>query len=176
MKKNINLIFLLLISCVLISCGYSTKSLLPAHLRSVHVEAFKNKIIYTTDGKRNLYFPLLEVDIHNAVIDRFLFDGNVKIGKSDTSSMTLTGELVKYYRSDLRKTDNDDVEEYRVHVVVNMELFDNVKDEIIWRENGFTGEATYFIRGPLTTTEDSAIREAVTDLARRIIERTIENW
>jgi len=155
MKKNITLIILLLIGCVFGSCGYSTKSLLPSHLRTVYVEAFENKIVYTKDGKRNLYFPLLEVKIRDAVIDRFLFDGNVKIGKSDTSSMTLTGELVKYYRSDLRKTDNDDVEEYRVHVVINMELFDNVKDETIWQESGFTGEATYFIRGPLTTTEDS---------------------
>ncbi len=157
-------------------CGYTTKSALPPHLKTIHVEAFRNKISYTTDKARNVYFPLMEVDIRNAVIDRFLFDGNLRIADADTANLLLKGELVKYERSPLRYTDNHDVEEYRVQISVNLVLWDRAHDEIFWEENGFVGEATYFLTGSSASTESAAVAKATTDLSRRIVERTIEDW
>ena len=46
----------------------------------------------------------------------------------------------------------------------------------MWEEKGFIGDATYFTSGTLAKTEDTALDEAVDDLARRIVERTIEWW
>lgn len=163
--------------CVFISgCGYTTKSLLPANLKTIYVETFKNSISYASANRRNLYLPLLEVDARNAIINRFLFDGNLKIADADAADLVLKGELKGYNRSALRLTDNDDVEEYRVHVVVSLELWDTKKGVSLWTEPGFTGEATYFVTGSLASTETSAVNAAITDLARRIVERTIEDW
>jgi len=165
------------VSCALFSgCGYTTSSTLPGNIKTIHVEPFKNSIDYATGTKRNVYLPLLEVDARNAVIDRFLFNGSLKIAEPHLADLILKGELVNYQRSALRYTDNDDVQEYRVHVIVNFELINTRNEEGSWTEPGFAGEATYFVTGPLATTEESAVDAAVADLARRIVERTIEDW
>ncbi|HOY08926.1 MAG TPA: LPS assembly lipoprotein LptE [Candidatus Omnitrophota bacterium] len=157
-------------------CGYTTQSALPARLKTIFVEPFINSIDYTADGDRQIYFPLLEVKVRNAVIDRFLFDGNLRVTEKDQADLVLSGELVRYERYALRYTDNDDVQEYRVHVIVNLVMKDRRHNEVLWEESGFAGEATYFVSGALATTESSALEEATVDLARRVVERTIENW
>jgi len=157
-------------------CGYTTKSTLPKSIKTIHVEAFKNSINYTAGSGRNVYFPLLEVKARNAVVDRFLFDGNLKIAKPQGADLILKGELKKYERTGLRYTDSDDVQEYRVHITVSFELWNSQKEEMSWTEPDFVGEATYFVTGPSVTSEESAVEKATVDLARRIVERTIEDW
>lgn len=174
MKKL--LVVLFLASFVFLSgCGYTTKSTLPKSIKTIHVDRFKNSIDFTAGTGRNLYLPLLEIDTRNAVIDRFLFDGNLKIAEMDLANLILKGELVSFSRSALRYTDDDDVEEYRVHITVSFELF-NVKNEASSWTESIVGEATYFVTGPLVTSEDDAVKEATVDLARRIVERIIEDW
>ncbi len=157
-------------------CGYTTKSILPKSIKTIYIEPFKNNINFTTGTGRNIYLPLLEIDVRNAVIDRFLFDGNLKIAKPEVANLILKGELNNYERSGLRYTDDDDVEEYRVHITFSFEMYNANNDEVSWTEPGFVGEATYFVSGPLATAEESAIDAAIVDLARRIVERTIEDW
>jgi hypothetical protein len=176
MKKILSLTLLILTMTLSLSCGYSTKSALPARFRTVYIEDFKNKISFTTEQARNIYIPLLEVTVRDAVVDRFLFDGNLRIAKPETADLVLKGELVQYQRDALRYTDDDDVEEYRVQIIVNLILLDTKLGEPLWTENGFGGEATYFVSGPLAGTEENAVQEATVDLAKRIVERAIENW
>jgi len=163
--------------CVYVAgCGYTTKSSLPPRHKTIHVEKFANKIDFTAANQRNLYFPLLEVDVKNAVIDRFLFDGNLRIADADLANLILKGDLVGYHRSPLRYTDDDDVLEYRIQISVNLKMIEVGAEEPFWTENGFVGEAEYFVSGALAKTESVVVKEAIKDLARRIVERTIENW
>lgn len=177
MMKRLKLCFFYFALCAVISgCGYTTKSTLPKNIKTIYIEPFKNSIDFTTGTRRNVYLPLLEVDTRNAVVDRFLFDGNLSIAKPEEANLILKGELKDYQRSGLRFTDNDDVEEYRVHITVSLELWDTKNEKVSWAEPSFVGEATYFVIGPQVTSEDSAVDEAITDLARRIVERTVEDW
>lgn len=180
-KKTASFCFLFLVcglwSMVCFSgCGYTTKSTLPKSIQTIRVEPFKNSINYTEGSGRNIYFPLLEVKSRNAVIDRFLFDGNLKVVELPQANLILKGELKNYQRTALRYTDDDDVQEYRVHVIVSFELTDARSGEISWTEPNFVGEATYFVTGPSARSEEAAVDDAILDLARRIVERTIENW
>ncbi len=43
-------------------------------------------------------------------------------------------------------------------------------------EPSFSGEATYFTVGAQAKSESAALEDALTDLARRVVERVIENW
>lgn len=160
----------------LAGCGYTTKSTLPANIKTIRIEPFKNNIDFTAEGARNIYLPLLEVKARNEVVKRFLYDGNLKVVDTPNADLVLNGELIQYHRGGLRYTDNDDVQEYRVQVIVSFELTNAHHEEVSWSEPGFTGESTYFVTGALATTEESAVSEAILDLARRIVERTIENW
>lgn len=173
--KKILPLLCLTVVCIVTGCGYTTSSALPPRLKTIYIQPFKNSISYTKTGERNVYFPLLEVKAHNKVVDRFLFDGNLKVVESENADLILKGDLVEYRRSALRYTDND-VEEYRVQIITKLELYDVDKQEPMWKQDNFVGEADYFISGAQATTEDSAVEDAVTDLARRIVERTIENW
>lgn len=174
MRRN----FLILLAAAFLAagCGYSTRSLLPAHLKTLHIEPIKNEIDFTVEGQRSLYIPLLEVKLRNAIIDRYQFDGNLRIAEADSADLVLKAELREYHRAELRATDSDETEEYRIYIVIDMSLHDTRDNELRWEEKGFTGEATFFTTGPRVTSEDSAINEAIEDLARRIVERTIEDW
>ncbi|MBF0384529.1 MAG: hypothetical protein HQL27_01530 [Candidatus Omnitrophica bacterium] len=159
-----------------IGCGYTTKSNLSGSLRTVYVDSFENKVDFTSDGNRNIYLPLLEVKLRNEVISRYQFDGNLRVGPEAEADLVLKGSLKNYEREGLRYTDNDDVEEYLVRVTADLELKDNRNGNVLWTETNFAGEKSYFVTGVKATSEETAISGAITDLARRIVERTIENW
>ncbi len=167
--------WLVLSAALLAGCGYSTGSLLPSKFRIISVEPFKNKVTYA-QSRSSTYIPLLEVKVRDAIANRFLFDGHLRIGDSQTADLILRGELIGLERQELRITDNDDVQEFRVNIIVDLSLWDPVEQKEVWREPSFAGEATYFVSGPLAKSESTAVAEAVEDLARRAVERTLEDW
>ena len=177
MKKLLTLAVFWILACSQMSCGYSTHSAMPGHFKTIYVEPFKNNVSYTTEGGRNLYLPQLELKVKNAIVSRYLFDGNLRISKKpEDADVILKGELVSYNRGGLRYSDDDNVEEYRVQIFVNVQLLDTKDQTAVWQENGMVGEATYFVTGAQASSETLAVDKAVTDLARRVIERTIQDW
>ena len=162
------------VALVLPACGYSARSSLPSNIKTISVLPFANKIDFQS-GKPNVYVPLLEVKAHDAVVNQFLFDGNLRIAKEQSGDLVLKGELISYNRGALRYTDNNDVQEYRITVTVSLTMFDD-QGQVLWSEPSFSGEASYFLTGPTATSEAGAVESAVEDLAKRIVERTVEDW
>lgn len=161
-------------------CGYTTKSLLPANYRTIHVDNFKNAIKITAEQSNERmyrgYRPGMEITITKAVIDKYLMDGNLRIASSEAADLVLTAELIDFNRGGIRYDNNDNVEEYRIELVVNMELTEAKTGKTVWKEPGFAGETTYRTSGSLAMSESAAIDAAIVDLARRIVERTVEAW
>lgn len=161
-------------------CGYTTRSLLPTNFKSIYVDNFKDSIKISAE-QSNLrmyrgYRPGMEIDLTKAVIDRFLFDGNLKITQESNADLIIKAELVDFQRNALMYDANDNVEEYRIKLFVNMELYDAKTGAVVWQEKSFAGETTYRTSGSLAKNEDTAVRDAISDLARRIVERTVEAW
>jgi hypothetical protein len=158
-------------------CGYTTRSLIASKYRTVHITPFYSSIDITQEsdvGNRyRIYRPGLETDITKTLTNKFLFDGNVRPGDADTSDLELKGELVEFRRDPLRYKTNDDVEEYRLNLVVNISLWDKKENKLLWEEKGFTGDTSYF---PAQNSENAAIKVALDDLARRIVARVVEEW
>ena len=165
---------------VIAGCGYTTRSLISSKFRTIHIAPFLNKTDITNESytadKYKIYRPFLETDITRAVVNKFLFDGNLKPIDAESADLLLKGELVDYRRDSLRYTDSEDVSEYRINIAVNISLWDNRENKLIWEEHGYTGDITYFITGPLAKSEAVAMNDAINDLARRIVERTVEQW
>ena len=160
---------------VLAGCGYSTGSLLPSKYRTISIEPFKNKVSFE-QSHSSTYMPLLEVKARDAIAGRFLFDGHLRIGDAQTADLVLKGELIGLERQELRMTDNQDVQEFRINIIMDLTLWDPVDQKEVWHEPGFVGEATYFVSGPLAKSESAAVADALDDLARRAVERTLEDW
>ena len=161
-------------------CGYTTGSLLPPRLKTIHVENFINKIDVSKESSDRYAYEIyrsgLESDITSAVIEQFIFDGNLSIMDMESANLILTGSLINYAKEALRYDKFDNVEEYRMRVTVNMELKDTSTGEILWKEHGFSGESTYRTGGTLAKSEDDAVKDTVQDLAERIVEKTTEGW
>ncbi|MFA6349334.1 MAG: LptE family protein [Candidatus Omnitrophota bacterium] len=183
-KNNLRISFFILLSVTLTTiygCGYSTHSAFVSQYRTIYVEPFVNNVDFTHEkyiaNKYRTYKPLLETDVTRAVVDRYLFDGNLKPVLKENARLILKGEVTQFRRDALRyESDNETVSEYRVNIVVNMSLRDVQEDKILWKENGFTGDTTYFTSGSTAKSDDQATQDAITDLARRIVERSVEAW
>ncbi len=157
-------------------CGYTTGSLLPSNYRKIAIQPFQNKVAYVDENNSGLYVPLLETKVRTAIIDRFLFDGNLHITEPDKADLVLSGDLIGIAQDDLRQDVNQNVQEYRIRIIVSLVLTDTATGKVLWKEPSFTGETTYFLTGTQAQTQSAAIDAALTDLATRVVERTVENW
>ncbi|MDP3786429.1 MAG: LPS assembly lipoprotein LptE [Candidatus Omnitrophota bacterium] len=173
------------ISAVLFSgCSYSMRSLAYEKSTKIYIKPFENKVDlnireeYSDRNPYRLYRPGMETKITDAVINRFLLDGYLKVVSSEAQAdLVLKGELTNYEKQPLRYNEaTKDVEEYRANIIVNMTLIDLKKDKAVWTENGFVGYTEFALVGPKAISEDAAINDAIGDLARRVVERTVEDW
>ncbi len=192
MKKRINPFLLLAAICFLLTtaltgCGYSTRSMLSGKYRTIYITPFLNKVDITQEAysanKYRIYRPMLETDITKKVINRYLFDGNLKPVKEDQADLVLKGELIEYRKDPLSYTSgSDEITEYRINIYVNLSLWDQKENKLVWEEKNFNGNYSFFTSAAPAnvskgnTSEDSAVINAVEDLARRIVERTVEQW
>ncbi|MBI3312037.1 MAG: hypothetical protein HYZ88_00735 [Candidatus Omnitrophica bacterium] len=179
-----NKLFLLAIcsalSALFSGCGYSTSRLLPSSYQSIYVEPFQNEIPITeVPGERTgLYtsVPELEEKITQGVLDRFLFDGNLRVTTNpETADLRLTGKLVDFYRQAIRRQDDDTVEEYRLNLTASLTLRDR-NDKLLLQEPNFVADTTYFVSGSLARSETAAVSDLVIDFSRRVVEWVIEYW
>lgn len=178
--KYIIPLFLIGLIFVASGCGYTTSSLLPEGMDSIHVDNFVNKIdpsMEVSDRRATYsYRPGLEISITRAVIDGFIFDRHLDPVSEKDAALLLEGELTDLRQFPLSFDKGDSVDAMRVEVIVNLKLYDNKTGKIMWVENGFMGQHSYSLSGPNAETEAEAIKEAVKDLAQRIVERTVEAW
>ena len=170
----------LAVSFLLTGCGYTTRSLLPSDIKTIRVNNIKNEIKVTAE-QSNLrmyrgYRPGMEIDLTRVIMNKFLLDGTLKIANESSADLILNTDLIDFKRDALRYDANNNVEEYRLKMIVNMELLNAKTGNMIWTEKGFAGETTYNTTGPLAKTDTAAVNDAIDDLARRIVERTVEAW
>ena len=178
MKKI--LMVLAVLTLAVSGCGYTTKSLLPSNYKTIYVENFKNDIKITAEQSNERmyrgYRPGMEIKITKAVIDKYLMDGNLRIDYPQSADLILSAKLIDFNRGGIVYDSSDNVMEYRIKLVVSMELTENRTGKTVWTEPGFAGETTYRTSGTLEMSENAAIDAAIEDLARRIVERTVEAW
>ena len=176
------LCLLLTAFCLLVlhGCGYTTRPGLPSYLRTVYVKPFSNQIDITRLSSGDERFPIyrhqMEVDLTNAVINRYQFTGLLRSARVETADCRLEGDLIAFRRDPLRYNTSQQVEEWRLNIVVNLRFYDQKKSEVLWEEQSFTGDTTYFALGAKTESESAALTRAITDLAKRIVERSVEVW
>ncbi len=191
MKKRNNLFLFLTTACFLLTialtgCGYTTRSMLSGKYNTIYVAPFLNKVDITQEtfsaNKYRIYRPMLETDITKKAIDRYLFDGNLKPAKEAAADLVLKGELIEYRKDPLSYTaSTENVTEYRINIFVNLSLWDTQENKLLWQENNFNGNYAYFTAdnansASIQVPEATAVNNAIEDLARRIVERTVEQW
>ncbi len=160
-------------------CGYTTKTVLPGNIKTIHVPPVKNAIDLSGEISDKDRFrvtrPGVEVDITNAVINRFIFDGNLKVVSREKADAVLEAKLVDYRRDPLRYSEGDDIQEYRLSLTIDATVYLTNGRKVLWHER-LTGDTSFFLSGARALSEDEAVVKAVEDLARRVVNKTIESW
>jgi len=179
MKKAV--VFIILALLVVSGCGYTTKTLLGDHLKSIYIAPFDSKIDITKESEYRdhyrIYRPGLEREFREIVKDRFVFDGTLKVvNTEDEADSILVCNIIDFRKEPLQYTDSKTVDEYRLKIIVDMKFTDLVENRVLVNEKELSGEATYTLSGAFAGSESSAQTTAVTDLARRMVERVVENW
>jgi len=171
LKVNILLFCILQIALYSIAgCGYTTGSLLPERLKTIAIPIFKNSI--SPDSLAYEYHPGLEADVTRETIDRFLFDGTLKVVDDKDADLILRGELIDYIRDPLTYAhDSKTVTEYRLSLVVNATCYDTTEGDFRWKQK-IIGKWNYFV----DVDETVALGLALDDLAKNIVDRTIKDW
>ncbi len=169
-----------LLFTVFSGCGYTTRSMISNEFKTIYIQPFVNKIDFTKEtdvaSKYKVYYQHLELEVTKAVINKYIFDGNLKSVDKQFADLILKGEIIDFRKDPLRYSADDDVEEYRLNIVANISLWNTKENKLVWEENGFTGDVSYFVTGPLAVPESTAVSNAIKDFARRVVERTVEQW
>ncbi|MBI4388493.1 MAG: LptE family protein [Candidatus Omnitrophica bacterium] len=174
MKKVSQLILTTLLFSLIAGCGYTQKVVLPGGIRTIYVETFKNAI---PAERIFAYRSGLEIDLTNAVIKRFNFDGNVRIVKDKSKAdAKLVGAIISYDQEAIRYTTLDRPQELRLHLVVDVKLINLKTGELMWHEANFSGSTLFEPNDEQGLRRVSAASDAVQDLARNIVDRTVEDW
>lgn len=169
----------LLLLC-LAGCGYSATRLLPVEYQSIYIEPMQNRIPISTEMSERTGFisnlPELEENVTQGIIERFLFDGNLRVTSSpEAADLILSGQLTNFYRQALRRLDDDTVEEYRLNLVASLTLRDR-SGKLVLEEPSLIGDSTYFILGASSRSESAAVDDLAEDFSRRVVEWVIEYW
>lgn len=182
MKKIVCFLATIFVLCTLVysGCGYTTRAYIGPY-QKIYVAPFRNRIDIANAkseySRYMTYYPLLESTITQAVVNRFIFDGSLKITREEDADAVLKGELVSYERGAMRYAENnEDVTQYRVTLVVNIGLYNADTGAQIWQKNNLAGDSNYYTTGSQAKSEKSALDDAVSDLARRVVEEFVEAW
>ena len=167
--------------CVLMAgCGYSTRPGLPSNFRTVYIKPLLNKIDLTELGNDYQPFPIyrpgMETTLTSAIVSRFQFTGLLRPSSPGQADTRIEGELMEFRRDPLRFNASQQVEEWRLNVVANVRFYDQRNNALIWEEERMTGDTTYFALGTKAEGESAALDRAIQDFARRVVERSVENW
>jgi hypothetical protein len=181
MKRFLVLLCGLWAIVALAGCGYTTRAFVAkTGYQTVYVTPFVNKVDTTSElseGRRfRAYYPLLENRLTNAVVERFISDGNLRSTKEPEADVVLRGELVSYSRDTLRSATDETPEEVRLTIFVNIVFEDRKTGKIIFEKRDFAGDTSYYTTGQYVKSESQAVEDAVRDLARRIVESIVEAW
>lgn len=152
---------------IMTGCGYTMKAAPPHGIKTIYVATFKNETMSE---------PTLEIDLTNSVIHRFIFDGTLRVTREENADAVLKGKLIKLVREPLRYTSAEEISEYRLVLTVDLALWDRRTQTPIWEDKNFVGDITFSTTGPRTKSEEKAIGDAMTELARRIVDRVVEEW
>lgn len=181
-KKTQVMLFCFLLSAFC-GCGYTTHAVNKGPYKTICIDQFTNKVDILSENNTSLsqrfrtYHPMMETDMHTAVVNRFMFDGGFRIVDKNEADLILKGDLIDYIRDVVRYENNQqDVAEYRISLVMHLTLYKKGQDTPLWDEPHFIGDATYFTSGSQAKTESQALNDAITDLSRRVIERCVDNW
>ena len=171
MKMPIRYFFFLAAMLGIAGCGYhlaGTGSSLPSHIHTIAIPVFTNSSSE----------PEIERELTRSVRDSFIRDGRLKVANKNRADLVMKGKLTYYNLRAVSFSSSDVATEYWVELRVDIDVFDQVKNETFLKQNLFT-------KWDYTSSEDvansetarlAALDEAYRELGNRLVSLVIEQF
>lgn len=158
---------LLLVVALAAACGYSFRSPVPAHLKSVYVPTFDNE---------TREFQITQ-QLTEQVINEFLNESSLEIAAdAESADLVIFGTVLDYEEEALSyepgRQANPDVFTRRVMLTVDIRLEDQVEEETLWSNASLRewGEFSEEEGETFQTGIDRAIEKITETILRNVVE------
>ena len=151
-----------LIGTLAVCCGYSTRSLLPSHLRTIGFEQVDNLTLQPelTD--------LFDAGLH----DEFTRDRSLRVTTLEDADVVLRIQLVSYSKEADSYTGDQRISSYRLSAAAALSAQDKVRGEPLY--SGSISAQIPF--DPNTATEEDMSRPLMTKLAKEAVRVLLLAW
>ncbi len=152
-------------------CGYQLASMgssLPAHVHTIAIPVFSNSSSE----------PAIERELSRSVRESFIRDGRLKVANVNRADLVMKGKLTYYNLRAVSFSTSDVATEYWVELRVDIDVFDQVKNEVFLKQNLFT-------KWDFTSSEDvansesarlAALDDAYRELGNRLVSLVIDKF
>lgn len=148
-------------------CGYTTRELYPADVRSVGVPIFANRTFYRG----------LERDVTEALIKEIELRTPYKVARAAITDTELTGTIVDVRQKMIsRRRPGNLPQEIEVSLVVDWTWKNQRSGEVIRSRQGFESVGRYRPTQPIGDAFESAQHEAAQRLAADIVSAMRADW
>jgi outer membrane lipopolysaccharide assembly protein LptE/RlpB len=169
MTRIVRLGALALVVMLAAGCGYSLRGNLPDHIKSVAVPLFRNR---TSE-------PGVENFLTAAVVEAFSTNGRLRVSRPEQADSVLDGEVIGYQVQSIAYDPRANVQQYRLTVTLNLRFRDVRRDEMLFEQQGLQERADFRTQGAVSQTisrEETALRQAATEIARAIVALAIDRF
>ncbi len=143
-------------------CGYSARSLLPPHLRTVAVLPAQNLTLQ----------PGLGDQLTDLLITAFNRDHSLRVTTLEQANLSVNVTITSYSRTASVYDENQTISAYELSGTAQVEAEDQVRDETFF-SGPVTAKVTY---NPDTETEEAAAIRLMERLATETVRRVITAW
>ncbi len=150
-------------------CGYTVRSALPSHLKTLAIPVF---------GNNTVEFGLAD-DITQSLVNGFLSDGRLRIVQERDANAVLRGTVAAYKNQVFGYTSTERATQYEIVLTVQVTFRDLVKNRDLWKEDALTVRTTYnvvAVGSEPPRTEPDGRREVIQKLSEQIVSRTVQGW
>jgi len=157
------------VAALLAGCGYSFRGTLPSHVKTVSVPIFVNR---TRE-------PGVESVITRAVVEAFSTNGRLRVVRAADADAILEGEITSYGVEAIAYDRTLNVQQYRLVVILNLRMRDVKRNEVLFQQAGVQEQADFRVIGPVDLTiarEETALRQAATEIGRSVVSLTIDRF
>ncbi len=149
---------LLLLSC----CGYSTRSLLPPHLKTYAIKPVVNSTLQAGLGDA----------FGDALARAFAADRSLRADAAEDANLLLDVTVTGYNREASVYDQNQNIQAYELAITTQVEATDQVRAESFFAE-AVSQRVSY---DPAAETEEAAAQRCLDKLAQEVVRRVITKW
>ena len=148
---------------------YSFSGSLPSHIKTAAVPLFENRTVE----------PGLVEDLTDIIESAILSDGNMKITGEAQADALVQGTIVEFIDEADSFSRDEQAKQFKVYIYAEVRFLDVAKNEPLWEESRMEGWGLYDAPGAAGgegNSREDAIEEALSKLAKDIIDNTVAGW